>query len=293
MHYIICLAGLPQEVVEEIQRRPAARFTEARTRPPIARRLPTPYCYRPGMSDYYLNAIATEIEELRPKEDVGIGLAYVDYGGYTETFIGAFHPFAVTIRLDPFYPATFEKHRRRQALMAYVDALIRAVDGLRERIAVVRDVLSGQRFSPLTLPLRNFRSGVLQETIGDLFQTLGLENDPRARLIAAVEIITARHPLERLADRSHRPYYEDDRGLRFKSPGRDKHAMAWKVGDGHSHSCLINGRARLGGPIQANFHYDCEYERGNVDAQYPNCHHVATAPSKRHYVNIAPNDYVR
>lgn len=293
MHYIICLAGLPQEVVDEVKRRRPVRFTEAPSRAPITRPISSPFSYRPGMSDYYLNAIATEIEAIRPTEEVGIGLAYVDYGGCTAAFVDAFCPFSVVTRLDPFYPASVEKHFRRQKLTEYVNALTLTVDELRKRIAIVRDMLSGQRFSPLTLPLRNFRSDVLQETIADLFKSLGTDNDPRAQLNTAINCIKARHPLRQMPDRSHRPYYEDDRGLRFKSPGKDKHAMARKVGEGHLLPCLINGRARLGGPISANFHYDCEYERGNVDTEYPNCHSAPTAPTKTNYVNIAPNDYVR
>jgi hypothetical protein len=293
MQYVICLSGLPEEVVNEIKGRPTVRFTESRDRAPIARPVKFPYAYRPGMEDYYLNAIALQIGEVRPTQDVGIGLIYVDYSGYTQRFMQDFYPFSIAMRIEPFYPNSVEKHRRREELIAYVDGLARSVDELRARIGIVRDVLSGQRFSPLTLPLRNFQSNILQKSIRELFLALGSGGDTRASVYAAVEAIAASHPLLRLTDGSHRPYYEDDRGLRFKSPGREKHAMARGVSEGHAHRCFINGRARLGGPIEVSFHYDCEYERGNADGDYLDCHGSETKCARRSHVNIAPNDYVR
>src|SRR5690606_17761497 len=132
-----------------------------------------------------------------------------------------------------------------------------------------------------------------QPTIANLFVELGTVEDARARIDEACARIVAQHPLQRVTDRSHKPYFKDNRGLQFKSPGSDKHAVARRVGDGHSPACLINGRARLGGPLDPGFHYDCEYEHSHVDSEYPNCHGAPTPPSKRDYVNIAPNDYIR
>jgi hypothetical protein len=293
MRYIICLSGLPQDVVDEVKRRSSAQFTTSNDHPPIVRPLGPPYCYREGMSEYYLNAIATEIEKLTPTTEIGVALAYVDYGGPTADFVRSFYPFALTAPLDPFYPVTFEKHLRRKALVAYVDRIVEKVSALRARIAVMRDMLSGQRFSPLTLPLANFHSDTLAPTILNMFATLGTTPDARIAVTSARDTLLAHHPLQRISDQSHKPYFKDDRGLRFKSPGSDKHAIARRVGQGHSSLCLINGRVRLGGPLEANFHYDCAYAHRTVDAEYPNCHGAPTPAAKRDYVNIAPNDYIR
>ena len=59
------------------------------------------------------------------------------------------------------------------------------------------------------------------------------------------------------------------------------------MGEGHLATCLINGRTRLGGPLKAGFHYDCEYERRRLDPLYPNCHGTEVPPSKDTHVKIS------
>jgi hypothetical protein len=293
MKHMICLAGFPRLVVEEISRASAQKFTGDRANAPIMKGLPEPLFYRPGMPDYYLQQLARRIGEEKPTQDIGVGIICADYGESTSAFLDAFFPFAIVATVDPIYLNVVAKHERRKALTTYVSSLAAAAEEIRSRIAVVRDVLSGNNFSPLLLPLRNFRSAQLSEGIRHLFDALGTTDNVRAALEGLENTLSRRHPRRNMQDANRTAYFEDDRSLRFKSPGKDKHAMARRQGEQHSSSCFIGARTRLGGPIGHAFHYDCDYERGGLDRIYTNCHGADVALPRVTHANIAPNDYVR
>lgn len=293
MHFIICIAGLPHEAVNAISAIPSASFTGTKGNSPILKSLKEPYDYRPGMSDYYLYEIAKRLELIPPRDDVGIALAYANHSSGTRQFVRNFFPFAAVAPFAPFFPYAYEKHERRSELLMFVDRIQSVVTNLRAQIAVVRDSLSGRNFSPLTLPIRNFRSDVLEEAMFNLFERLNTAEDMRALINQCCQSIAAKHPVIRRPEWSRLPFFQDDRALRFKSPGTDRHGMARSMEAPHLPSCLIKSRARLGGPIDALFHYDCEYEHENVDPSYPNCHGAEIVPAKRTHVNIAPSDAIR
>jgi hypothetical protein len=296
VQFIACIGGLPREAAAEIAARSPAPFTGAKDNLPIVRAMKPPYAYRPGMSDYYLGEMAKRLEGLPPKGEVGIALAYANYGPSSEQFVRAFFPYAAVAQFEPFYPEAHEKHRRRAELLEFIDRVQTVVTTLRQRVAVMRDTLSGQNFSPLTLPLRNFQSGVLHEAISSIFTAIATAEDLRGVVNEHCASILAKHPLMRIQDgrhRRHQPYFQDDRSLRFKSPGKDRHGMARLLTDSHEPACLINSRARLGGPFDALFHYDCDYGNRRLDINYPNCHGEGTEPCKPTHVNIAPSDAIR
>lgn len=296
MKTFVCIAGLPKGVVEEIQRRSAKRFTGDATNPPIAFPVREPYGYREGMSDAYLGELSRRLRKVPHSQDAAILLAYVDYGDHeTKCFVENFRPFALAAPIKPFYPDQAPKTERRSNLVHFVDGIAGIVDGVKERVRIVRDILSGRNFSPLLLPVRNFQSSVVRSSIYRLFEELGTASDPRAVLGDATKAMLARHPVRRLEEpRNDRTrFFEDDRLLRFKSPGRNRHGMARSVGDGHRLSCFLGSRVRLGAPFDPLFHYDCEYERSGLDRYYPNCHGTDIAPAAATHVNIAPSDAVR
>ena len=257
------------------------------------REICAPYAFRDGMSDFYLGELAERLEQVPPYQEVGIGLVYAEHQSGLKRFLQAFYPFAVTAPVDPYYPTAWAKHQRRAELARFDERLSVVVERVRKRILLMRDVLSGQKFSPLTLPLRNFRSDVLDPSIKAIFEQLGTCDATRDLIDRRRDEILAAHPLKRLDDGSHRPYFEDNRRLRFKSPGSDNHGVVRVVAEGHQPACLINGRVRLGATIRTGFHYDCEYDRGTLDSLYPNCHGEDVAPSRDTHVNISPSDAIR
>ena len=294
MKTFVCLAGFPAEVVTAVGQRSAARFTGATDNQPIIRAIREPYAFRAGMSDFFLDALAKRIEALKILDEVSIVVVYAAYeGAETERFVGTFFPFALCAPVAPFYPDQAPKAQRRSVLMAFVDEVERTVASTRAKARAVRDALSGQPLSPLLLPLRNFKSEIVRPEIQALFGELPRQDDAKARLDSAVAAITTAHPLRRLQNGSRAAYFQDDRTLRFKSPGKDRHGMARALGDGHRPDCLINSRVRLGAPFDTLLHYDCDYGRGNVDRDYPNCHGESQAPAAKTHANIAPSDAVR
>lgn len=292
---LTCIAGLPRAVIDEIRSRPAAHFTEDVDNRPIVRPVKPPYCYRRGMAEGYHHDLAEHIASLNPRDEVAVILAYVAYPhDETTRFVTSFFPFAIHAPLAQFDPDVGPKAERRAALMDYVDHIESEISNLTAQMRAVRDVLSGRNFSPLLLPLGNFKSDVVRPQITALYDALGTALDPRTILDQASNAIVAVHPIRFSGiGKKRQRFYEDLSRLRFKSPGSNRHGMAQQGGVGHQPTCLINGRARLGGPFDSQFHYDCEYARGNVDKEYPNCHEEATAPALAEYVNIAPSDYIR
>ncbi|PCG13288.1 hypothetical protein [Sphingomonas adhaesiva] len=295
MQILTCIAGLPRAVVDEIRSLPAARFTEDDGNRPIMRPVKPPFAFRPGMEEGYHQDLRDRIAQLNPHDEAAVILAYVNYpNSETSRFVATFFPFAIHAPLEPFDPEAGPKSTRRAALVAYVDAIEKALTKLVAKMRGVRDALSGRNFTPLLLPLGNFKSDIVRPQIAALYDALGTAPDPRTLLEIASKSIAAAHPIGLIGEGKKRTrFYEDARRLRFKSPGSNRHGMAQQGGAGHGPHCLINGRVRLGGPFDSQFHYDCEYARGNVDREYPNCHAENIAPADAQYVNIAPNDYVR
>lgn len=292
MKFFVCVAGLSHEAVEELSKRSAAVFTEDKTNPVIVRPLNQQFAFRPGMSKYYLGELVKRFQVLPPREDVAILLAYVRYGHQeTSRFVRDFFPFALASQLEPFYPNSAPKNERRHQLLDHIAVIETVVGDLRKRARVVRDVFSGQNFHPLLLPLCNFKSDVLGPQVEALFNSIGTVENPRGQLDAARAAILTDHPLYK--SENHTPFFQDNRDLRFKSPGKNRHGFARRVGTEHQDQCLLSSRVRLGGPFDALFHYDCDYEHRSLDASYPNCHGVDTPPGASTHVNIAPNDAIR
>mgnify|MGYP001168752814 FL=1 len=296
MKILCCVAGFPQQVVEAVQSRPVERFTGAKESRLIIRRIKEPFHFREGMAAPFLTDLAGEVSQLNPRDEVAVVVVYADFDhAATEAFVGSFFPFALCAPITPFYPDAAPRQERRQALSTFVDSLEDQLQALVARARIVRDRLSGQNFSPLLLPLCNFRSDVLLPSINALYQALGVDNNPAGCLEDAKAALLVAHPvkLEETKGEKKKRFFEDNRSLRFHSPGSDRHGMARALKEGHNHRCLIGARVRLGGPFDSQFHYDCSDRRGGVDQSYPNCHNEEMRPANADNVNIAPNDYIR
>ena len=200
-------------------KRSPARFTEEKSNLPIVRPMKQPYSYRCGMSDAYLHELARRLECLNPTQDVAVLVAYVAYRSEsTSHFVNSFFPFALAAPLRPFFRDQALRHERRKALLSYCDDIEIAVGRLRDKARVVRDVFSGQNFTPLLLPLRNFRSDILLPRVEELYGNLGTVDDPRATLLEAKNSLLRRHPIQHLVEEPDQPaYFQDGRRLRFRA----------------------------------------------------------------------------
>lgn len=300
MTLLVCIAGLGHDAVSEIENS-AARFSGEEGNDPIARPIKGDRGYRHGMSDGYLFDLGKRIRALPARADVSIVLAYANHPGRgTREFLEPFFPFAVTMPIEPFHSFEVPKHERRKSLNDFLAKLQDDLKSLRSCASQMKDKLSGRNFSTLTLPVRNFRSDVLRSNLEALFGKLWQASDPAAMIEAAAQAIELVHPRKRIKyeERNHssdpnKPYFLDDLGRRFKSPGNDLHGLMAEVGEGHNIACLIASRVRIGGPILSGLHYDCDYfPYRPVTDTFSNCHDEPTTAKRTSHANIAPSDAV-
>lgn len=289
MQLLVCIAGLPQEALDEVSKRPP-RFSGSKANPPIAFPVRKSLAYLAGDEKRYHEALSEKISKFNPNDDAGIVVAYVNFPGASD-FIQKFFPFALVSPIEPFYYNCQEKSRRREALKNFLKTVEATTRELRSKSLVIKDYYSGNKFTHLTLPLRNFRSDHLKREMQTLFQELGYASNPRLLIQNSTTNLGQLYPLKRSS--GHHQFFEDDRQLCFKSPGTARHGWNRGVSQGHDPSCHINSRVRLGGPLKANFHYDCSYLRRELDAFYLNCHDKQNSPAQTTHVNISPNDAIR
>lgn len=300
MTVLVCIAGLPKEAADRVSGDPT-RFTGEQGNKPIVFPIMGAPAYRHGMSDGYLSELRKRIEHLPALWDVGIVLAYANFPGQsTSDFLRAFFPFAVAVPFEPFYPNQAPKHERRRHLNRFLVDLEAQLKIAQNCSSQIKDKLSGQNFSPLTLPLANFRSNVLFVELNALFLNLWRQSDREGTIKSAIKAITAVHPLRRIKfeEKNHssdtnKPYFLDGRPMRFKSPGNDRHGFVWEVSEGHRDRCLIASRVRIGGPIIARMHYDCDYHpKRPVTDDFINCHGESAKVKRTSHANIGSNDAV-
>lgn len=290
-HYLVCVAGFCDEVVDEIKARPAARFTEEAGNPPIIFPLRAPYIYDASLAEKYKAELCKRLSGIPHSDNVGIILILSAHRpDKTDQFIDDFFPFAFAREVAAFYPDRSPKDVRRNELKSAVTGLEQAARGARAAVRQIWDHFAGRNFSPLLLPVNNFHSDVLPAEVGFIYSNIGRATDPIGIIKNSSEAILGVHPIQ---NRGEGKYFEDERRLRFFSPGKNRHGFARNLSEGHKVECFLSSRVRFGGGFDALFHYDCVPERGPLNRDYPNCHSEPTPPAANTHVNIAPNDYVR
>lgn len=269
-------------------------FTGDRKNPPIIHELENrgdTIRYQNGASDPFLDDLVKRLVGDCSNESTGIGLVYVDYTGSKE-FVEQFYPFAITVPIEPFYPSTWPKNSTKHEIKEIIEKIKKATKLVKRRIGMMSGEVSGNKLSPLLLPLVNFQSDILRNGIRSIFDQIGNEDfDPSLIRRVSDEIRTAHLNKQESAKK----FFEDTRSLQFKSPGSANHGVMERVTNSHLNRCLINSRVRLGAPIIKGFHYDCSYENREIDGIYTNCHAgTANISSRKNgYINISPSDSIR
>ncbi len=160
--------------------------------------------------------------------------------------------------------------------------------------AIHKEVTSRDNRTPLLLPIKNFDSSSLVELLNNSMADVL----SRANPFEAIRWLTRNFESQcppRAIDQNPKKYFVDDRKFVFKSPGSDRHGLAWAMGQsGHGDNCFVRSRYRLGAQYDPRFHYDCFPLRGRLPHNLINCHGepVSKSASCKH-VNIAPNDHIR
>jgi len=152
-----------------------------------------------------------------------------------------------------------------------------------------RSICGERKSSPLTLPLRNFKSDLTQDLRGRWYNGLN-----QRQLSDQIEKFKIRY--KRMKNRSLRGY-RDDRSLIFK-PAEDGecHGKPHPAGtDRTGQKTFFCGRFRYGVSLFPGFHFDVSAEKGSAIQCDLRSHTGETrrmSSERRRHVNIFPNDYI-
>ena len=175
---------------------------------------------------------------------------------------------------------------------SYVDKLRPTREYLEDRTREIRRLLhlisqatyAQRKTSPLSLPLRNFSSGIARDLKGYWYNELG-----EAQLSVSIRRFKSRYSQLRNAARRG---YRDDKALIFK-PAEDTECHGKPHPMGSEVKTFFCGRFRYGVSLFPGFHFDVSAEKSHTiqcDLWTP-LGNVRSARNRR-YVNIFPNDYI-
>lgn len=165
---------------------------------------------------------------------------------------------------------------------------------IEERVNVIKPLLhevsgaayANRKTSPLPLPLRNFRSPIMQQLKTYWYNDLDVDSLSR-------EIGSLRARFRQLRDRTL-DGYRDEKALVFK-PAKDNecHGLAHPIGTGSK--AFACGRFRYGVALFPGFHYDVSAAKSStlkVDLENSSGTVRSLGGEKRSYINIFPNDHL-
>lgn len=189
-----------------------------------------------------------------------------------------------------------QRERVANSLVKSMGKHIRNADKIQPALA--RELVNNESRTPLLLPPKNFNNADL---LGTLRDSSRLENyDPkepdlsvqRLKKVMEKSVVFQRPPGGR------KKCFHDNRGVAFKSPGSDRHGIAWlrELNElrPHNPNCVMGARIRLGAAFDPQFHYDCVAATKGLPKDWVGCHNQPERLAKgRVHINVAPNDNVR
>jgi len=294
----IFLAGVPDEIRDAVLEQRGFIAGEASTSVKVGRHGPAGTPYQARHIEEIIDVFKAHIDA-EAEQDVGesgFAVIYVRNGNSDAVLERALFPFLFLIP-EEWTLIGYGKKELAQSKNQLVRPLHRRVAKVRESIDRLTAEFSEQaQRTPWLLPVRNFDSDCLCDSLRALQTEVMAAADGKARLTALGEAFRRRHPPQRSTEGHHRErsYFVDDSGLMFKPPGHHLHGFHRPTAD-HTPICAIGGKRRLGAPYRRAFHYDCIRQEGKgTEAQLFSCHSTdrGTVKSEKN-INIAPNDYTR
>ncbi len=228
--------------------------------------------------------------------NTGFAVVYVRNGNSDALIERELFPFLFLAPVD-WTLGGYGKKERAESKNQLVSPLQKLVARIRKNIGHLASEFSEQmQRTPWLLPVRNFDSECLRESLRAIPTEVMAAADGKTRLSEIGEAFRRKHPPQRNEDGRHRGrnYFVDDGGLMFKPPGHDLHGFHRPTPE-HTVICAISGKRRLGAPYRRAFHYDCVRHEGKAtEAQLFSCHSAdrGAVKSEKH-INIAPNDFTR
>lgn len=247
----------------------------------------TDACYTPKYVSMLVKSTCDLLSRRSESEPVSVLLLYLNLQNGTEKYLlDAFFPVALPLGVDLQGPSGTDELLKGKELQGEV---VKGAQRLRKIFPQVSDKTQVANLSPLLLPVRNFKSNLLEEMLSALYSGLSNHETPEKLIKERVEIFKKSHPPLKPPDGQQHCY--SDGYLYFKSPGRDRHGFfRHSAKKSHADDCIMRARSRLGGSIPYTLHYDCTPVR-KLAKDYPNCHGHPTSPKETH-VNIGPSDFI-
>jgi hypothetical protein len=172
---------------------------------------------------------------------------------------------------------------RDVATRAFIESRIKDLEPRLHELAY--HVFRHRKTSPISLPLRNFRSGITEELSRFWY---------RGRTLEEIRKDLNRYQQKlRQAHRHVNGKHSDDRSLIF-SPAQDGECHGKPHPTGDNETCFLSGRFRFGTALFPGFHYDVGQEGKLLDCTLIDCDGKMREmkPEKRKHINIFPNDYL-
>lgn len=234
----------------------------------------------------------------RSSTDISLAIICIN-GDIEKTELAKHALFPSTLIIQRNWESTGENASQRnqsknQLINTLFDSSITARATLR---TLVRELTEKRNKTPLLLPYKNFRSKQFADFLWNLQLTLTEQVtgiiDGNSILKKAIKSFEDNYP-KKTSDSKKRPFFVDDSGTEYHSPGSSLHGIPRVGREKHLNSCNFNGFRRLGAPYNPAFHYDCTKNGGALEGNFYNCH--SSTPERvigDPHINIAPNDHYR
>lgn len=199
---------------------------------------------------------------------------------------------------DVFLNRITSEHTNRTIANEIYREIARRIDWLNSSSRAINNyILADGNRSPLLLPVKNFNSQTLTQSLDHLTQELSdgihLKDEKLIELVSKLKEPTKAQQIE-LSGRRVRAFIGN--GIIFAFPGRDLHGYLHREAriPPHRPLCTLKNNWRLGIPIYRGFHYDCTSSKpgSKIDRELLNCHSGNENPDQIH-INIYPSDYLR
>ena len=237
MKFFFVLAGVPQEIFDEVRKQRAFVAGGDNTKVELVHhgRYGTPYTA--GEVEKILTSFVPHLQA-EANDDLGqtaFAVFYVSNGDSDRLLEEGLFPFLFTVRIE-WQLSGYEKHD----LSASKNALVRPLRALAAHTracmqALGKELVEQSQRTPWLLPVRNFESDHLRPAIQGLMADLLASTSPCDVLARRNQEFKHQHPPQRTQDGHHagRYYFVDGSGMCFKPRNTQRRPLiAARIGGG-------------------------------------------------------------
>jgi len=150
------------------------------------------------------------------------------------------------------------------------------------------------RRTPLLLPVRHFNSPHLSQLLDETQRGIFAEINPVEFIRTACDRFLHVHPFTFRGRKKKTGSFDSPLGVRFTVTGRNIFHGTRRTdeGKGHTDTCFLAARIRLGGYFEGGFHYDCSRGTSKYCVKFRNCHDAESYYIGNPHLNVFPHDFI-